>query len=99
MGRAEAFASRNTVWPSLCDGLGAGLGYSAVLMAIALVREVLGFGTVFGMALPWRAAWWHSWTIMVMPPGAFFVLAVVVWVVRDVALQREEAAERKEGAK
>ena len=102
MGRAEAFASKNRPWPSACDGLGAGLGYSAVLMAIALVREVLGFGTVFGLALPARAAWWHSWTIMVMPPGAFFVLAIVIWIVRDVALRREQrasAAPGKEGAK
>jgi len=99
MGRAEAFASKNKPWPSLCDGLGAGLGYSAVLMSIALVREVLGFGTVFGLALPARAVWWHSWTIMVMPPGAFFVLAVVIWIVRDIALRREgkAAAEPQKG--
>jgi len=102
MGRAEAFASKNKVWPSACDGLGAGLGYSAVLMTIALVREVLGFGTVFGLALPARAVWWHSWTIMVMPPGAFFVLAIVIWIVRDIALRREgeaPAEPQKGGAK
>ncbi|MDP6379793.1 MAG: Rnf-Nqr domain containing protein, partial [Phycisphaerae bacterium] len=87
MGRAEAFASKNPVWPSLCDGLGSGLGYSAVLMTIALVREVLGFGSVFGFALPARQLWWNSWTIMVMPPGAFFVLAIVIWVVRNRALR------------
>ena len=97
MGRAEAFASKNKVWPSACDGLGAGFGYSAVLMTIALIREVLGFGTVFGFAVPWRETWWHSWTIMVMPPGAFFVLAVVVWIVRDIALRREEKAGKKGG--
>jgi len=96
MGRAEAFASKNRVWPSLCDGLGAGLGYAAVLLAIALVREVLGFGTVFGLALPARAAWWHSWTIMVMPPGAFFVLALVTWACRGYALRKD--AEKKGGA-
>ena len=95
MGRAEAFASKNPVWPSLCDALGAGLGYSAVLMVIALVREVLGFGTVFGIALPARGVWWHSWTIMVMPPGAFFVLAVIVWAVRAHALRREAKAPAK----
>jgi Na+-transporting NADH:ubiquinone oxidoreductase subunit D len=89
MGRAEAFASKNKVWPSLCDGLGAGLGYSGVLMTIALVREVLGFGTVFGLPLTGRVPWAYSWTIMVMPPGAFFVLAIVVWVVRGIALRRE----------
>ncbi len=83
MGRAEAFASRNPVWPSFCDGLGSGLGYSGVLMTIALVREVLGFGSVFGMTLPGTEIWWHSWTIMIMPPGAFFVLAIIVWIARS----------------
>ena len=83
MGRAEAFASRNPVWPSFCDGLGTGLGYSAVLLIIALVREVLGFGSVFGIPLPAKEIWWHSWTIMIMPPGAFFVLAIIVWLARS----------------
>ena len=97
MGRAEAFASKNPVWPSLCDGLGSGLGYSGILMSVALVREVLGFGTVFGWALPGSQAWWHSWTIMVMPPGAFFVLAVVVWWARAHDLRRQARAEAKGG--
>jgi len=89
MGRAEAFASKNRVWPSLCDGLGAGLGYSAVLMTIAVVREVLGSGSLFGVPLPAKALWWHQWTIMVMPPGAFFVLAIVTWICRGYAMRKE----------
>lgn len=89
MGRAEAFASRNAVWPSFCDGLGSGLGYSGVLLSIALVREVLGFGTVFGIPLPATENWWHSWTIMIMPPGAFFVLAIVVWLARGWSKQED----------
>lgn len=97
MGRAEAFASKNPVWPSACDGLGAGLGYSGVLMLIALIREALGFGSFFGLPLPAREAWWHSWTIMIMAPGAFFVLAVIVWAARAYAMRREAAA-GKEGA-
>ena len=91
MGRLEAFASTNRLWPSACDGLGAGLGYAFVLMAVALVREALGFGTLFGWTLPARDAWWHSWTIMVMPPGAFFVLAMIVWAARAWALRRDTA--------
>lgn len=82
MGRAEAFASQNSPWPSFWDGLAAGLGYSLVLTAIALIREPLGFGTLLGMDLPGRDLWWHQWTIMVMPPGAFFTLAVVTWMAR-----------------
>jgi Na+-transporting NADH:ubiquinone oxidoreductase subunit D len=96
MGRAEAFAMRNPVWPSVCDGLGAGLGYSGVLMLVAAVREALGFGTLFGMPLPGRQAWWHSWTIMIMAPGAFFVLAMIVWAVRAHALRRQAAPSAQE---
>lgn len=80
MGRCEAFASKNPPLPSFLDGLGAGIGYSAVLILIALVREPLGFGELFGIPLPGRDLWWHQWTIMVMPPGAFFMLALVGWL-------------------
>ena len=96
MGRAEAFAAKNRVLPSVCDGLGAGLGYSFILMLIALVRETMGFGTFFGIALPAREVWWHSWTIMIMPPGAFFVLALVTWAARAWALRRQADAAAKE---
>ena len=82
MGRAEAFAGQNKPWISLLDGIASGLGYSLILIAIALVREPLGFGTLLGFALPARDIWWHQWTIMVMPPGAFFMLAVATWVCR-----------------
>ena len=100
LGRLEAFASRNPPWPSFCDGLGAGLGYSFLLMSIALVREVLGFGTVFGFTLHLdRIGWWREWTIMVTPPGAFFVLAVAVWVARGLAMRRQAAAGAKEAAR
>jgi len=80
MGRAEAFAIKNPPVPAFLDGAGAGLGYSGVLLAIACVREPLGFGTLFGLPLPAREAWFHPVTIMVMPPGAFFMLALVSWL-------------------
>ncbi len=100
MGRLEAFAIKNPVWPSFWDGLGAGLGYSGILLGIALVRESLGFGTVFGYALPGLGTWWRPWTIMIMPPGAFFVLATAIWVSRGYAMRREAAAEQaKEGGR
>lgn len=89
MGRAEAFASKNPAWPSLLDGIGAGLGYSLVLIAIAVVRETLGFGTLMGFALPGRDIWWYQWTIMVMPPGAFFMLALVAWFGNSCVLKKE----------
>ena len=86
MGRAEAFASKNRVWPSVCDGLGAGLGYSAVLMLVAAIREALGFGTLFGFPV---FSGLQPWIIMIMPPGAFFILAIIVWIARAHALKRE----------
>ncbi len=82
MGRAEAFASQNKPLPSLVDGLANGLGYTAVLVAIAVIREIMSFGTVLGYQLPALDLWWHQWTIMVMPPGAFFMLAILTWIAR-----------------
>ena len=82
MGRAEAFASQNKPLISLLDGIASGMGYSLVLIAIALVREPLGFGTLAGIELPALDLWWHQWTIMVMPPGAFFMLAILTWFAR-----------------
>lgn len=92
MGRCEAFASSNPPLASLWDGLGAGLGYTLVLLSIAVVREVLGFGTLWGMALPARGLWFHQWTIMVMPPGAFFMLALVAWFGNAQVLSRQKGA-------
>ena len=92
MGRAEAFASKNPAWPSLLDGIGAGFGYAIILIVIAVVREALGFGTLMGIPLPARDVWWYQWTIMVMPPGAFFMLALVAWFGNAVVLKKEEGA-------
>ncbi len=89
LGRLEVFASKNPPWPAFCDGLGAGLGYSAILLSIAVVREFLGFGTLFGLALPFKP---YQWTIMVMPPGAFFLLALAVWAARAYDMRREKKA-------
>jgi Na+-transporting NADH:ubiquinone oxidoreductase subunit D len=78
MGRAEAFAAKYPPWPSFLDGLAMGFGYTLVLMSIALVREILGFGTLFGfLILPEH---WTRWTIMAMAPGAFFMLGIVIWI-------------------
>ncbi|MFW6189737.1 MAG: Rnf-Nqr domain containing protein [Planctomycetota bacterium] len=80
MGRAEGFAGSNPVWPSFVDGVACGVGYSFILITIAFFRELMGQGSLFGY--PVMGAWWPQWTIMVMPPGAFFALAMVIWVAR-----------------
>ncbi len=94
MGRCEAFATQNPPGASFLDGLGAGLGYSLVLTVIAVVRETMGFGTLLGIPLPARDLWWHQWTIMVMPPGAFFMLALVAWISTSLNLGKEEGGGR-----
>jgi Na+-transporting NADH:ubiquinone oxidoreductase subunit D len=80
MGRCEAFARNNPPLASLLDGLAVSLGYAAVLLAIALVREPLGFGTLFGYRV--MPAGFTPWTIMIMAPGAFFMLGIYVWMVK-----------------
>ena len=61
-----------------------------LLVAIAVIREIMGFGTVLGYALPARDLWWHQWTIMVMPPGAFFMLAILTWAARARLVKEEK---------
>ena len=77
MGRAEAFAQANPPLASFWDGLTSGLGYTSVLLAIAFVRELLGFGSIFG--IPVMPEGFTPWTIMVMAPSAFFLTAFVMW--------------------
>lgn len=88
LGRLEGFSSKNPPWPAFMDGLGAGAGYSLILLVIATIREVLGFGTILGYNLHIPMP---TWIIMVMPPGAFFVLALIVWAARAYDLKRQAA--------
>ena len=91
MGRAEACANLQPPGHAFWDGVFNGIGYSLLLLAIAVPREILGMGTVAGFSVPFfSSAHWDKWIIMVMPPGAFFMLAVAVWVIRSI--RREEAA-------
>lgn len=75
LGRAEAFASRNSVWLSVCDGLGTGLGFTCALTVIGAVREILGTGAVFGLQL-YNADF--GALIFVLAPGAFIVLGFLI---------------------
>lgn len=91
MGRAEAYAQKNPPIPAFLDGIAAGLGYTLVLLVISFVRELLGFGTLFG--IPVLGEWWTSWTLMIMPPGAFFILAIVIWVAKSI----QDKSSKEEG--
>ena len=77
LGRAESYASKNPVVPSLFDGLGMGLGFTMGLTLIGLFRELLGAGQIFGFQIL-SLSWFTPITIFVMAPGAFFVLAGLV---------------------
>ena len=88
MGRAEAFALSNKPGLSLIDGLTSGIGYAYVLLIIAFFRELLGTGQILGYTV--LGDWWTNWTIMIMPPGAFFMLAVFIWIVKGVFLKEKK---------
>lgn len=90
MGRAEAFALNNPPGLSLVDGISSGLGYSYVLIVIAFFRELLGTGEVWGITV--LGDWWTNWSIMIMPPGAFFMLALFIWIVKGVLIKETEEA-------
>lgn len=89
MGRCEAYAGSHPPASSFFDGMMNGLGYSAVLLLVATIRELLGMGTFCGIPLPYFYTHWDKWIIMVMPPGAFFTLACIVWAFRSL---KKEAA-------
>jgi len=80
MGRCEAYGQSNPPLLAFWDGMMSGLGYTLVLMFISFIRELMGFGTLFG--IPILGDWWTRWTIMVMPASAFFVLAIIIWAVQ-----------------
>ncbi len=89
MGRAEAFAQSHGPVLSFWDGVTSGLGYMWVLMIIAFIRELLGFGTLFG--IPVMPEGFTTWTIMVMAPSAFFLLGTFLWVVKSIMLKKGDA--------
>lgn len=89
MGRAEAFAMQNPPKEAFYDGLGNGLGYSAILLIVAFFRELLGGGTLFGVQLLPEA--YPGNGLMVIAPGAFIVIGLIIWLQRTVTQKYEEA--------
>jgi Na+-transporting NADH:ubiquinone oxidoreductase subunit D len=91
MGRCEAYGNSNPPGGAFMDGLFNALGYSFVLLIIATFRELFGMGTLLGLPMPFFSGpYWDPWIIMVMPPGAFFMLALVVWVFRSIQPAKED---------
>jgi Na+-transporting NADH:ubiquinone oxidoreductase subunit D len=86
MGRAESFAMEHGPGPSLLDGLGNAVGYSVVLMFVAFFRELLGFGTVFGMTVLQTTAdggWYPPNAFMAMAPSASLLIGCFIWTLRS----------------
>lgn len=93
LGRAEAFASKNNVLLSAFDGLGMGLGFTCALTLIASVREILGAGTFAGIRL--FVEGFQPASIMILPPGAFLTLGILLAVINGISAKRKKS---KEGA-
>jgi Na+-transporting NADH:ubiquinone oxidoreductase subunit D len=85
MGRAEAFAMKNPALPSFVDGLGNGLGYSLVLIAVGVVRELFGAGKLMGveiLPLVTEGGWYNPNGLLLLPPSAFFLIGFFIWGLR-----------------
>lgn len=89
LGRAEAFASKNKLVPSILDGLGMGLGFTASLFTMGSIREILGSGSWMGIELPIISS--NPVLIFIMPAGGFFVLGCVIALVNKIANRKPPA--------
>jgi len=98
MGRAEAYAMKNPPIPSFVDGIGNGLGYSVVLIAVAIVRELLGAGKLMGfeiLPLVTDGGWYQPNGLLLLPPSAFFLIGLLIWGLRSVRTEQVEKREYK----
>jgi Na+-transporting NADH:ubiquinone oxidoreductase subunit D len=96
MGRAEAFAMQNRPGLSLADGLGNGFGYGLILLVVGAFREILGSGTFFGrpvFALAADGGWYTPNGLMVLAPGAFFLIGLFIWALRTWKTEQVEKVE------
>lgn len=98
MGRAEAFAMKNPPIPSFLDGIGNGLGYSAMLVVLGTIRELLGSGKLLGieiLPLTTEGGWYVSNGMLLLPPSAFFLIGLIIWALRSYKKGQVETAEFK----
>ncbi len=99
LGRAEAFAAKNTVGMSILDGIGNGLGYTAVLVAVGTIRELFGSGTLLGaqvLKLTADGGGYASNQLMLLPPSAFFIIGFLIWALRSWKREQVETPEFSE---
>lgn len=85
MGRMEGFAMKNKPLASFLDGVGNGFGYAVLLLVVGVVRELFGSGKLFGFSilpLTTEGGWYQSNGLLLLPPSAFFIIGVVIWLIR-----------------
>jgi Na+-transporting NADH:ubiquinone oxidoreductase subunit D len=93
MGRAEAYAMKNGPVMSFFDGIGNGLGYSIILIAVAVVRELLGSGSILGFTIlnPINnGGWYQTNGLLLLPPSAFFIIGLLIWAIRTMKPEQVE---------
>jgi len=93
LGRTEGFAMQNSPWISLLDGIGNGLGYSLVLLAVGFIREFFGTGRVFGfqvLPLVSEGGWFYPNSMFLLAPAAFFIIGVLIWFLRTWKPEQQE---------
>jgi Na+-transporting NADH:ubiquinone oxidoreductase subunit D len=98
MGRAEAFAMKNPPMASFIDGIGNGLGYSVVLIVVAVVRELFGAGKLFGyeiLPLVTDGGWYNPNGLLLLPPSAFFLIGLFIWALRSFQTEQVEEPDFK----
>ncbi len=88
MGRAEGFAMNHGPVDSFIDGLGNGLGYSAILLIVGTIRELLGSGSLLGF--PVMGDWYQTNGLMLLPPSAFFIIGGLIWILRTIRPEQVE---------
>ena len=98
MGRAEAFAMKEKPFVSFLDGLGNGLGYSIILIAVAVVRELFGAGTLMGyeiLPLVSNGGWYPANNLLLLPPSSFILIGLMIWGIRAYKKDQIEPNEYK----
>ena len=94
LGRAESYASKNPVLPSVFDGIGMGLGFTVGLTSIGIVREIIGAGQIFGLQIMPKS--YEPVTIFILAPGAFFVLAGLTALQNKVKIEAKKQGKKVE---
>jgi Na+-transporting NADH:ubiquinone oxidoreductase subunit D len=95
MGRAEAYAMKSPPMMSFLDGIGNGLGYSVILLAVAFIRELFGKGTLFDLEilpLVSEGGFYQPMGLLILPPSSFFIIGLLIWVLRTYKKDQVEKA-------